>query len=143
MNVLTLGTFDLFHKGHVNLLKRCREIAGPDGEVFVALNSDEFVEAFKHHAPVVNLKDRWAVVAACRHVDRVMVNSQTAAGSSAAPTIDLAKPDVIVVGSDWEGRDYLGQLGIEQDYLNAHRITVRFVPYTQGISSTAIRERAA
>lgn len=142
MNVLTLGTFDVFHTGHVNLLRRCREIAG-GGRVTVALNSDEFIVAFKHHAPVIPFHDRLTVLGACRYVDWVTANSQTGAGSSSAPTIDFTKPEVIVVGSDWEGRDYLGQLGITQDYLNARSIEVRFVPYTQGISSTAIRERMA
>ena len=42
--VLTLGTFDLFHEGHVNLLARCRMLAGRNGLVVVALNPDEFVE---------------------------------------------------------------------------------------------------
>jgi cytidyltransferase-like protein len=45
--VYTGGTFDLFHSGHVNLLMRCKEIAGLEGKVVVGLNSDAFVQRFK------------------------------------------------------------------------------------------------
>ena len=49
MNIIyTGGTFDLFHSGHVNLLKRCREVAGQEGKVVVALNTDDFIFQFKN-----------------------------------------------------------------------------------------------
>jgi len=140
MRVLTLGTFDLFHTGHVNLLRACRLVGG---HVTVAVNTDEFVAAFKHHDPVIPLRDRIAVVAACRYVDEVIVNCQTVAGSSAEATIEEARPDIIVVGSDWQDRDYLGQLGTTQSFLDSIGCGIVYVPYTQGVSSTAIRERMA
>lgn len=144
MNVITLGTFDLFHSGHVQLLKRCREIAGADGKVVVALNSDKFVEAFKKKTPVVAFRERRLVVEACRYVDRVTYNDQDGLEvTSAAETIEGAAADAIVVGSDWRDRDYLGQLGITQEWLDKRGIYVIYVPYTQGISSTAIRGRMA
>lgn len=143
MRVLTLGSFDLFHVGHVNLLRACRLVGGTGAHVTVALNNDEFIEAFKNHPPVIPLRDRISVVAGCRYVDEVTVNCQTVKGSSAEATIDEARPDLIVVGSDWQERDYLGQLGTSQRYLDSIACAVVYVPYTQGISSTAIRERMA
>lgn len=133
---MTLGTFDLFHVGHVNLLRQCRDIAG-SGTVGVALNTDAFVESFKHHAPVVPLEQRRAVVDACRYVDSTYVNDQTVAGSPARIVLDM-KPEIIVVGSDWQGRDYLGQLGLTPEQVA--NIDIRYVPYTAGISSSMIRE---
>jgi cytidyltransferase-like protein len=141
MNVLTLGTFDLFHTGHVNLLRACRSVAGEHGTVTVGLNTDGFVARYKGRPPVIAYQDRAAVVAACRHVDRVVPNDQ--ASGSADQVILAVAPDVIVVGSDWHGRDYLGQLGIDQAFLDECLTRVVFVPYTDGISSTAIRGRLA
>ena len=60
MNIVyTGGTFDLFHSGHVNLLKRCKEIAGPDGIVVASLNTDDFIWQFKNKKPIVVGSD-WA-----------------------------------------------------------------------------------
>lgn len=137
MRVLTLGTFDMFHAGHVNLLRRCRDLAGLLGNVTVGLNTDDFVERYKHRAPVIGFADREAVLYACRYVDDVMANDQP--GGSAWRLIESAAPDVIVVGDDWLDRDYLGQLGVEADDLDEREIRVMFVPYTKGISSSAIR----
>ena len=45
--VYTGGTFDLFHSGHVNLLKRCKDIAGSNGKVIVSLNQNDFIKKYK------------------------------------------------------------------------------------------------
>ena len=60
--VYTGGTFDLFHSGHVNLLKRCKEIAGDNGTVVAAVNKDEFILETKGKLPVCNLEERKAVL---------------------------------------------------------------------------------
>lgn len=135
--VLTLGTFDLFHSGHVNLLARCRMLAGRRGMVIVALNPDEFVEEFKGHRPVVSYNDRLRVLDACRFVDRVIRGS----GADSKPAITEAGPDIIAVGSDWETRDYYGQLQVTAEWLSEQGISIHYLPYTEGISSTMIRER--
>lgn len=137
MNVLTLGTFDLFHAGHVNLLARCRTLAGRGGLVVVALNTDEFVASYKHRPPVVGFADRLSVVAACRYVDRVIRGS----GYDSTVAIESVGPDIIAIGSDWESRDYLGQLGVTQKWLDERRIRIAYLPYTSHISSSMIRGR--
>jgi glycerol-3-phosphate cytidylyltransferase len=132
--VVTLGTFDLFHAGHVRLLERC---AGIGQRVVVGLNTDEFVTRYKGRPPVVAYEDRAAVLRACRYVDGVLPNDQ--ADGSAADVIERSGADAIVVGSDWQGRDYLGQLGITDDWVRARGIGILYLPYTEGISTTRIR----
>ena len=137
MIVYTGGTFDLFHAGHVRLLRRCRELAGASGEVVVALNDDDFVEDFKGKRPVVPYEGRAEVLRACRFVDRVIRNE---GGPDSRPAIEAACPDLIVVGSDWLERDYLAQLGPSAEWLTERGIGLCFLPYTKGVSSTLIRE---
>jgi hypothetical protein len=50
-------------------------------------------------------------------------------------------PDIIAIGSDWARRDYYTQMAFDQDWLDERGIALMYIPYTQGISSTAIKER--
>ena len=137
-SVLTMGTFDLMHVGHVRLLRACREIAGDFGIVYAAANPDEFVERFKGRRPIIPLAERLEMLRSCRYVDHALVNS---GGENAKPVIAEASPAVIVIGSDWENRDYFAQLGVTAEWLLAQRIRIQYVPYTEGVSSTEIRGR--
>lgn len=143
MIVLTLGTFDLFHAGHVNILNRCRAIASEDdrqgGSVVVGLNTDDFVTSYKGRAPVIAYGDREAVVKACRYVDAVLPNDQP--DGTVRGLVAAVRPRVIVVGSDWQNRDYLAQIGLSPWDLFDRDIRIVYHPYTEGISTTAIRER--
>ena len=62
LRIYTGGTFDLFHIGHLNLLKRCSQIAGTDGQVIVALNTDEFIENYKGKKPIIPYEDRKSIL---------------------------------------------------------------------------------
>lgn len=138
MRVLTLGSFDVFHAGHVALLKRCRDLAG-DGQVIVGLNTDDFITRYKKQPPVITYVDRETVLSACMYVDAVVPNDQT--DGSATDVIEGTDPDVIAVGWDWRGRDYLGQLGVTAEQMRHIRLV--FLPYTPGAAgpSSAIKER--
>lgn len=136
--VYTGGTFDLFHNGHVRLLARCRDIAGPDGYVVVSLNTDEFVYRYKKEFPVYNECDRYNILSACRYVDKVIFNSGC---EDSTPAITVAEPDYIVIGSDWAQRDYHKQMGFTQSWLDERGIGLVYVPYTQGISTTATKKK--
>ena len=134
--VLTLGTFDLPHHGHSRLLQRCRDIAGRDGRVIVAVNSDEFVEGYKGAPPRLDLAARREILMGWRTVDAVLVNP---GGEHQKALISYVWPDEIVVGSDWQTKDYLRQIGVTQEWLDVRGIEVRYVPYTEGVSSTMLR----
>jgi len=136
LNVYTGGTFDLFHYGHVNLLRQCHEIAN-GGRVTVALNTDEFSNSYKQ-STVMTLAERTEVVRACRYVDEVIVNL---GGADSKPAILSVMPNVIVVGDDWASKDYHRQMGFSTEWLTRYYIQVAFVPYTTSISTTQIRAR--
>lgn len=139
--VYTGGTFDLFHRGHVRLLAKCRELAGMDGLVVVSLNTDEFIKEFKNKAPVCDYDERYEVVSACKYVNRVIPNF---GGADSKPAILSVNPDAIAIGSDWAPpRDYHAQMGFTPEWLAEHDIRLIFVDYTDGISSTDIRNRLA
>jgi len=136
--VYTGGTFDLFHSGHVNLLKRCKEIAGNNGIVVVSLNTDEFIYKYKGKFPVCSQEERKSVLESCMYVDKVVLN---VGGSDSKISIELAMPDYIVIGSDWAKKDYYKQMNFDQDWLDERSIGLCYVPYTKTISSTEIKKR--
>jgi len=132
--VYTGGTFDLYHKGHVDLLRRCYKF----GEVVVALNTDEFVREYKGLSPVNTYEEREAVLLGCRYVDSVIPNEF---GQDSKPTILKVKPDYIVVGSDWLKKDYLAQMSLTVEWLEEQAITLVYIPRVLKLSSTQIKER--
>ena len=136
--VYTGGTFDLFHAGHVNFLKRCKEIAGELGSVVVSLNTDEFIKEYKGKPPIVSFSDRMAVLKACQYVDQVIANS---GGADSKPTILQVSPNIVAIGTDWAKKDYYKQMQFTQDWLDEKDISLIYIPYTKGISSTEIKTR--
>jgi glycerol-3-phosphate cytidylyltransferase len=139
LRVYTGGTFDLFHVGHLNLLKRCREIAGWTGQVIVSLNTDEFIYKYKGKNPVIPYEDRKAILESCKYVDSVMENYGQEDSKESILLAQLI--DVIAIGSDWARKDYYKQMNFDQDWLDSQRISLIYIPYTLGISSTKIKEK--
>jgi glycerol-3-phosphate cytidylyltransferase len=132
--VYTGGTFDLPHPGHYRLLERAAQI----GKVVVALNTDEFITSYKGAPSILTYEERKETLLACKWVHNVVPN---VGGADSTITIDLVKPDYIIIGSDWARRDYYAQMGFTQDWLDARGIGLIYVPYTKGISSTEIKKR--
>lgn len=135
LRVYTGGTFDVFHAGHVNFLRRCSEL----GSVTVSLNTDDFIAQYKGKYPWMTFSERKAVLEACRWVDEVIPNRF---GMDSKPTIEEVDPDIIAIGSDWAKKDYYKQMQFTQDWLDSKDISLLYIPYTQGISSTELKERA-
>lgn len=136
MRVLTLGTFDTLHSGHLGLFRQCRRLAGLDGTVVVAVNTDAFVEKYKHRTPLIPFKVRSDVIGELSTVDEVFANY----GDAAQPDlIDRVAPDVIVIGEDWAKNNYLTQIGVTQQWLDERNIQLCYVPRTGDWSSTALQ----
>lgn len=122
--VITYGTFDLFHYGHMEILRRAHELA-EGGKLIVGVSSDEF-NAIKGKKSHMSYEKRKADVEAIRFVDEVIPENNW----SQKP-IDIKKHniDIFVMGNDWEGKfDELKEF-----------CEVVYLPRTPGISSTAIK----
>jgi len=135
------GTFDMFHAGHVNLLKRCHEIFD---FVVVALNNDAFCEKFKRK-PIMTFEERKTVIESSKYVDRVVENF---GNEDSSKTISALKDDMggltafyIVHGDDWTGDAYMKQLCITQEWMDYIGAQLVYLPYTKGISTTDIIKR--
>lgn len=133
MTVLTIGTFDLLHEGHLNLFRAGKKLAGK-GNFIVGVNSDEFVQQYRKKPPAIPYTTRAAVVGAVRQVSWTHKND----GPGKALIVST-RPDVLLIGSDWAIRDYYEQIGMTQRDLDGYDILLVYVPYTDGISSTLLR----
>lgn len=136
--VYTGGTFDLPHAGHMNFLRQCRKVVGEGGEVVVALNTDEFIEEFKGKKPIMSYWERALILNSIKYVTGVVPNS---GGKDSKPTIEMVNPDFIVIGSDWATKDYYAQMSFTQEWLDKNNITLIYIPYSEGVSTTLIKER--
>ena len=125
--VITYGTFDLLHYGHIEILRRAKELT-EGGKLIVAISTDELnwnIKRKKSHMPY---KKRKELVEAIRYVDHVIPEEAWEVQKKS----DVLKYDVdlFVMGNDWEGKfDFLSEF-----------CEVVYLPRTKGISSTAIRK---
>jgi len=137
MYVVTAGTFDLLHEGHLNLLDACATIGFP---VHVMVNGDGFVYDFKGMKPVQNENTRLRVIKSLKQVTFAEIGPH---GYSLKDRLeDLHKTrdkTILVVGSDWATKDYARQIGMSVGHLKDLGCTLVYVPYTHGISTTALR----
>ncbi|MBP3853346.1 MAG: glycerol-3-phosphate cytidylyltransferase [Erysipelotrichaceae bacterium] len=126
--VITYGTYDLFHVGHLNLLKRAKALGD---YLIVAISTDKFNWEEKHKKCQIKDVDRMAIVEAIRYVDKVIPEENW---EQKRTDVEKYNVDVFVMGDDWEGKfDFLKDQGVEVVYL----------PRTEGISSTQLKEEMA
>ncbi len=124
--VITYGTFDLFHVGHLSLLQRLAKLGD---RLIVAVSTDEFNQS-KGKRTVIPFHDRCEVVSALKCVDMVIPET---CWEQKAPDIRRYGAAVLGMGDDWQGRfDDLGSL-----------CDVVYLPRTPGISSTQIKQAIA
>ena len=125
------GVFDLFHKGHLNLLQRAKEQCD---FLIVGVVSDEGVRKFKQVEPFIPEEERVEIVRACRYVDQAEILPLSFAGTRDA--WHLFHFDVQFSGSDYqENAAWLS----EREFLKRQGADLVFFPYTQSTSSTRIK----
>jgi glycerol-3-phosphate cytidylyltransferase len=123
------GVYDLFHIGHLNMLRNARAFC----DVLIAgVVSDEVAERNKGLRPIVPLDERLDIVAAIRFVDEAVVEDVP----HKLEMWERVRFDVIIKGSDWQGTDRGDKL--ESDFA-AVGVDVAYVPYTERTSSTMLR----
>lgn len=127
----TTGVFDMFHIGHLNILKQAKEHCD---FLIVGVSTDELVESYKHKRPIIPFEERKSIVESIRYVDKVV--AQTDRDKIAA--FERLKFDVMFVGDDWKGKPLFVEV---EEYLHQHGADVVYFPYTQGTSSTILREK--
>ncbi|MCR5202703.1 MAG: glycerol-3-phosphate cytidylyltransferase [Lachnospiraceae bacterium] len=120
--VITYGTFDLLHVGHINILRRAREYGD---YLVVAISTDEF-NAIKNKKAYYSYEDRKVILEAIKYVDKVIPENNWEQKIQDVKDNDI---DVFVMGDDWKGKfDFL------KDYCE-----VVYLPRTEGISTTKIK----
>lgn len=119
--IITYGTFDLFHIGHLNLLKRLAAM----GELTVAVSTDTFNEG-KGKKTIIPFEQRLAIVEGCRYVHRAIAEESW---EQKVEDIKKYQIDTFVIGDDWQGKF---------DFLKAH-CEVMYLPRTEGISTTSLK----
>lgn len=124
----TTGVFDMFHIGHLNVLKRSKELCD---YLIVGVSTDELVRSYKHKTPVIPFEQRIEIVSAIKFVD--MVVPQESMDKVAA--YQKYKFNAIFHGSDWQGSDMYNKLIADFAGLG---VDVVFLPHTDGISSTIL-----
>lgn len=120
--VITYGTFDLFHVGHLNILRRAKELGD---YLVVAVSSDAFNE-IKGKKCVIPDYERMAIVEAIKYVDEVIPENDW---EQKVRDVQEHGIDVFVMGDDWEGKF---------DFLSEY-CDVVYLPRTEGISTTQLK----
>ena len=127
----TTGVFDMFHIGHLNILRRAKEHCD---YLIVVVSTDEVVQNYKKKTPIIPFEERAAIVKAIRYVDEVV--PQTSMDKMEA--YNELHFDALFHGSDWKGSDMYNKIAEEFSRVG---VDVVFLPHTDGISSSYIREK--
>ena len=126
----TTGVFDLFHIGHLNILKNAKDQCE---YLIVGVSTDEVVEEYKHKKPIIPYGERFAIVEAIKYVDKVV--AQTSMDKFAA--WEKYHFNAIFHGDDWKGSSMYDEIEKKLDAVGCDMV---FLPHTDGTSSTIITE---
>ncbi|WP_343231631.1 adenylyltransferase/cytidyltransferase family protein [Tissierella simiarum] len=125
----TTGVYDMFHIGHLNLLKRAKEQCD---YLIVGVTTDELV-SYKNKKAIISHSERMTIVESIKYVDKVVPQKNM----NKMEAWEKYKFDVMFVGSDWKGTDKWNELEYQ---FSAVGVDIVYFPYTQGTSSTKLRE---
>ena len=126
----TTGVFDMFHIGHLNILKLAKDYCET---LIVGVSTDELVESYKHKKPIIPYEERAAIVKAIKYVDRVVPQESM---DKLSAWYDLHY-DVLFHGADWKDSEMYNKIISE---LKTVGVDVVFLPHTEGISSTYLAD---
>lgn len=127
----TQGTYDMFHIGHLNLIKHAKEKCD---YLIVGVNTDELVKTYKNKSAIVPLEERMEIISSIKYVDKVV----------ACDTLDKKeayknnKFNILFVGDDWKGNERWAKTEKEMAEIG---VKLEFLPYTKNTNSTLLREK--
>jgi len=127
----TTGVFDMFHIGHLNILRRAKDQCD---YLIVGVSSDDLVCHEKNKRPIIPMEDRMAIIDSIKYVDQVVVQYN----KNKLAAWELFKFDVMFVGSDWKGTQTWNNY--EKEFASIG-VDIVYLPHTEGISSSLILER--
>ena len=126
----TTGVFDLFHIGHLNILRRAKEQCE---YLIVGVSTDKCVMEYKKKTPVIPFEQRVEIVKAIRYVDEVIPQSNM----NKMEAWERLKFDVLFHGSDWQNSEMYNKIVEDFEKIG---VDVVFLPHTDGISSSDIKK---
>lgn len=129
----TTGVFDMFHVGHLNILRRAKEQCD---YLIVGVSTDELVEHDKNKTPIISFADRCEIVRAIKYVDEVVAQPDK---NKLGAFFRLGKRfQRMFVGSDWQGTPQWEKY--EKEFA-PYGVEIIYLPHTDGISSSILRTR--
>lgn len=127
----TQGTFDMFHIGHLNLIKHAKEKCD---YLIVGVNTDELVKSYKQKTAIVPLEERMEIIDSIKYVDKV-VSCDSLDKKTAYKKYNF---NLLFIGDDWQGNPRWAETEREMELLGVKLV---FLPYTKNTSSTVLREK--
>lgn len=127
----TTGVYDMFHIGHLNILKKAKENCD---YLIVGVTTDELSLKRKNKTPIVPLEERMKIISAIKYVDQVVIQDTM----DKKKALEKYKFQKMFVGSDWKGTEKWNKLEKEFAELGAEIV---YFEYTKNTSSTVLREK--
>ncbi len=127
----TTGVFDMFHVGHLNILRRAKEQCD---YLIVGVSTDELCSNYKHKKPIVPYEERKAIVEAIKYVDEVVPQETM----DKMAFLQKRHFDVMFHGSEWKGTELYNRYEMEFAQYGAR---IEYLPHTDGISSSMLRDK--
>jgi len=127
----TDGVYDLFHIGHLNMIRTAKEYCD---YLIVGVHGDDVVEEYKHNRPIICEDDRKRIVESVKGVDRAVINDTR----DKLELLNRYRFNAVFIGDDWKGTERWNNF---EKVLSKQGVDVIYVPYTQGISTTEIKRR--
>lgn len=125
INIITFGTFDIFHLGHLRVLQRAKELGG---QLIVGISTDALNFSKKGRYPVYSQEERMEIIASIRYVDEVFYEESL---EQKGDYLKKYKADILVMGDDWQGK-----FDKFRDFCE-----VIYFPRTPSISTTEVIEK--
>ncbi len=127
----TTGVYDMFHIGHLNILKRAKEQCD---YLIVGVSTDELVQRDKNKTPIIPFSERCAIVEAIKYVDKVVPQPD----KNKFGAWEKYHFNKMFVGSDWKGTQQWTRF---EEEFSPVGVEIVYLDHTDGISSTILRDR--